>query len=380
MWQDIIGQERVKRILRAAVESGRVPHAYLFYGGEGVGKDAMALEFARLLRCERGGAEACMECVSCRQITAMDHPDVRFIAALPVGKGEESGDDPLAKLTQKEVQGIQEQFREKGKNPYLRLQIPRANVIKINSVRELRWESSLSTSGRMTRIIIISRAEEMEAPAANTLLKTLEEPHPNTVLILTSARPDALLPTIRSRCQHVRFDPLREEDLRQALVAREGVESEHARLVARLANGSYTHARALLQEDVMQLRQDVVDFVLKAVSDRVTDLTEAVEKVAASRDRDEALLFLTLMQVWFRDAMVLPYGGTVINVDQQDRLEKFLAWAPGADLAGALAEVEKAFSLVDRYGYIKLTLLRLAIRLREAILPGRPAKKAAATT
>ncbi len=379
LWQRVLGQERVKRTLVAARASGRIPHAYLFYGGEGVGKDAMALELARVLRCEKGGDEACGVCSSCGRITSMQHPDVRFITALPLGKGEDAADEPLAKLPEKEIRVIQEQLREKGKNPYHRMQIPRANVIKINSIRELRRESSLSTSDRKTRVFIISQAEGMEAPAANTLLKTLEEPPGDTMLILTSAHPEALLPTILSRCQHVRFDPLTEDDLRRALTEWEGVEAGQAAMVARLAHGSYTRARELLQEDVMQLRQDVVEFILKALMNNVVDLADAVEKVTASKDRDEALRFLTLMQMWFRDAMVLAHGGSVINLDQQDRLKNFVTRFPGADLVGVLADVEKAISLVDRYAYIKLVLLKLAIQLREAILPGRASEVPAAS-
>lgn len=124
----------------------------------------------------------------------------------------------------------------------------------------------------------------------------------------------------------------------------------------------------------MQLRQDVVEFVLKALMNNVVELSEAVEKVTASKDRDEALRFLTLMQLWFRDAMVLAHGGSVINLDQQDRLKNFVTRFPGADLVAVLTDVEKAISLVDRYAYIKLVLLKLAIQLREAILPGRAAE------
>lgn len=379
LWARVLGQERVKRTLIAARASGRLPHAYLFYGGEGVGKDAMALELARVIRCERGEEEACGVCSSCERITSMQHPDVRFITALPLGKGEDAADEPMEKLPEKEVRLVQEQLREKGKNPYHRMHIPRANVIKINSIREVRRESSLSTSDRKTRVFIISQAEGMEAPAANTLLKTLEEPPGDTMLILTSAHPEALLPTILSRCQHVRFDPLTEDDLRHALAAWDGVEAGQAALVARLAHGSYTRARELLQEDVTQLRQDVVEFVLKSLMNNVVDIAEAVEKVTASKDRDEALRFLALMQLWFRDAMVLAHGGSVINLDQEDRLKNFVARFPGADLVGVLANVEKAISLVDRYAYIKLVLLKLAIQLRDAILPGRAGEVPAST-
>ena len=116
----------MKRSLLAAKNSGRMAHAYLFYGAEGVGKDAAALEFARVLRCATGGDEACGVCDSCRRLSGMQHPDVRLIIPLPTGKNEQEGDEPLQKLTEGDVQTVQEQLRLKGENPYHRIQIPRA--------------------------------------------------------------------------------------------------------------------------------------------------------------------------------------------------------------------------------------------------------------
>jgi DNA polymerase-3 subunit delta' len=301
---------------------------------------------------------------------SLQHPDVRFVIALPTGKGETYEDEPMAKLTDAEVRTVQEQLRLKAGNPYHRIQIARANVIKINSIRDLRRESSMSTSDSKTRIFIISQAEAMEPPAANTLLKTLEEPPGDTMLILTTAHREALLPTILSRCQNVRFDPLSEAEIRGVLMERDGVGEQQAILVARLANGSYARALELLQDDVMELRRDVVDFVRKALTRNAVDLVEAVEKVAETKDRDLALRFLTLMLMWFRDALVLSHGGTVINLDQQADLKSFVARFPQADLPRVMADVEKAISLVERYSYIRLVLLQLTVQLKEAILPG----------
>jgi DNA polymerase-3 subunit delta' len=358
----------VKKTLLAAKHSDRLAHAYLFYGGEGVGKDAMALEFARVLRCETGSDEACGVCRSCHQMASLQHPDVRLIVPLPTGKGEEDSDDPMAKLTESDVQSVQEQLRLKAENPYYRVQIPRANVIKINSIREIRRESSFSTSDNRTRVYIISGADAMNDAAANTLLKTLEEPPGDTMLILTTSRRESLLPTILSRCQNVRFDPLTEEEIAGALTERNGVPAEQASLCSRLANGSYTRAQELLQEDVMAQRQDVVEFIRNIIRPKVLDVTAAIDRIADTKDRDIQTRFLTLMLFWFRDALVLSHGGEVINTDQVDTLRNFLVKFPSADLLGAMADVEKAISLVGRYAYIKLVLLQLAVRLRHAIV------------
>ncbi|MEK7672167.1 MAG: DNA polymerase III subunit delta, partial [Bacteroidota bacterium] len=92
MWNRVIGQYRVKNILLSALRAQRLPHAYLFIGNEGVGKDAMALELARVLHCEKNQADACNACPSCLKLNSLQHPDVKLITALPVGKGEKSDD------------------------------------------------------------------------------------------------------------------------------------------------------------------------------------------------------------------------------------------------------------------------------------------------
>jgi DNA polymerase-3 subunit delta' len=204
--------------------------------------------------------------------------------------------------------------------------------------------------------------------ASNTLLKTLEEPSGDTMLILTTAHKDALLPTILSRCQNIRFDPLSEDDIRTALVQRNNVQNERATLVARLANGSYTRAEDLLGDDVEGERQEVVNFIRHALSSSATVLNEDVERVVDRKDRDLINQFLVLMLMWFRDAFVLSNGGNIINLDQQEDLKRFVARFPSADLVTVLADVERAISLLERNVYIKLVLIDLAFRLKTHIL------------
>lgn len=367
IWPRVIGQQRVKATLLSALRTGRLAHAYLFYGGEGVGKDAMALELARVIHCERGGEEACGICASCIHMETLQHPDVYLVCALPVGKGEGADDSPTAKLTEQDVETIQEELRHKGADPYHRITIPRASIVKVNSIRAVRRESSMSTAGGRRKIFVISEADCMGEEAANTLLKTLEEPAGDTLLILTTAHRDALLPTILSRCQNVRFDRLAEQDIRAALVERKGVDVPRAELVARLADGSFTRALALLTEDVDQWRRDVLAFVRSALANNVSLVMQAVEKVAELKDRELVNRFLVLLLIWFRDALVLMHGGEIINVDQEGDLKRFLAKFPHADLLQALAHIEKAISLVERNVYIKLVILNLAVRLKADI-------------
>jgi DNA polymerase-3 subunit delta' len=303
-------------------------------------------------------------------MNSLQHPDVKLVVALPVGKGEQSDDPPLEKLSAAEIQIVQEQFKLKAENPYHRVTIPKATIIKINSIRDIRRESALSTFGRRKRVIIVSRADEMGDAAANTLLKTLEEPSRNTMLILTTAQRDALLSTTVSRCQVVQFDPLTEQEIRAALVERNGVEQEQASLVARLAHGSYTKALELLQDDVAAQRRQVVTFVRAALGNNIVALTESVEELCANKNRDVIIRFLNLMLMWIRDALVLLQGGEVINLDQHDDLQRFVSKFPHADLIGVLSRIERAIFLVERNVYINLVMLQLAVQLRRSILPG----------
>lgn len=368
IWHRVLGQQRVKLTLLSALRSDRLPHAYLFYGDEGVGKDAMALELAKVLHCEKGGDEACGTCLSCTRLDVMQHPDVQLITALPLGKGEIKGDPPLSKLSQDDLSAVREEYRNKGQNPYHRISIPKANTIKINSVRELRREATMTAFGGRKRVFIVSRADEMNDEASNALLKTLEEPSGDCAIILTTTSRESLLSTIVSRCQQVRFDPLTEEDIQSGLTERNGVEANRAALIARLANGSYQRAVALLDADVFEERAFVVSFIRNALSGNAVKVIGDVETIAGWKDRDRVVRFLMLVLVWFRDALVLSRGGAVINADQQEDLRRFVTRNPGADLVNALTVTERAISLVNRNTYIKLVLFFLATNLH-SILP-----------
>ena len=372
VWPRVIGQQRAKKVLLSAIRTNRLAHAYLFHGPEGVGKDAMALELARVLHCELGGEEACgTSCSSCLQINALQHPDVKFVVALPRGKGETDDDPPLAKLPESAIRALQEQLKRKAEEPYVRISLPQAFVIKINSIREVRREAALSTTAGRRRVVIISRAEDMRAESANALLKTLEEPAGHTMLILTSAYPEMLLPTIQSRCQPVRFDLLGEEEIRAALIERMQADPGRAAIVARIANGSYGTALELLQEDLDDERTMVLEFVRSLMSPRVIQFIERIERIAADRERDFVVRFLTLLLIWFRDAMVHAQGREIINSDQGEPIRKFVKLYPEANFVRVLHDIQHAISLVRRNAYILGVLLQLAVHLRWNILEGR---------
>lgn len=368
LWPRVIGQDRVKRLLLTARRQNRLAHAYLLHGPEGTGKDALALELARVLHCERGGDEACDACGSCARMATLQHPDVRLVTALPTGKGEQGEDSPTAKLASDDLEAVRAEYRAKAADPYHRVLVPRSTIIKISSIREVRREAPMGTSDGKRRVFIISRAEDMGDEAANTLLKTLEEPAGNSLLLLTSARPHALLPTIRSRCQQIACDPLTDEQIARALEERRGVPAEQARLTARLAAGSYGHALELLTEDLAQERAEVVSYVRQSLAGHAAEVGRYLDAFEGGKDRDAARRFLGLLLLWFRDALVLARGGAVINVDQTEDLRRFVERVGAERLPEVILAVERAVFLVDRNVYLKLIFWELTVLLRGMLL------------
>ncbi|HEY5614555.1 MAG TPA: DNA polymerase III subunit delta' [Bacteroidota bacterium] len=365
-WNRIIGQHRVKELLRRALEGGQIAHAYLFYGGLGVGKDTTAIEFARALNCEKQRGTACNDCVSCKKVDALRHPNIQFICSLPVGKNEKKGDDPVAVLTEEQVEALQEQLRLKAENPYHRISIPKANFIKINSIREIKRQSSLSMFEEGKKVFIISNAEDMNPEASNSLLKTLEEPSANTILILTTSQHDKLLPTILSRCQLVQFDPIDETELRDHLTTHEGVEQDQAALIAKLAEGSYDRAIDLLSVEVKAEREEVVQFMRAALGTKPSLLFSEVEKIGAGVDRSNVERALRMLQLWLREAMVLRERGSVGVGQEYEDARRFIERFPDANLPAALECVEASIALIGKNVYIPLILTNLAFDLKKS--------------
>ena len=364
-WDTIIGQHRVKRILRSSLENNRLAHAYLFSGVEGLGKSAMAIELAKTLNCEKGTIDACGKCRSCTKFITLQHPNVHVVFPLPAGKNEKYGDDPIAKLPDDDVTLIQEEIREKAVHPYHQIVIPKANSIKINSVREIRKESSMSIFEKGKRVFIILDVEQLTDEAANALLKTLEEPHEDTLLILTASQPDSLLPTIVSRCQHIRFDPVAEDDIRTALVEREGSGEQDAALIAKLANGSYGRALELSGAAFQERRAEAIALLRTFLYGSRTEILTEINRIDSEYEKVEIEELLLLLQSWLHEAMLVREG-TLQQPEVMDgeTLEKFTAHHPDVDYTLVFGTIGNAISLLNKNVYIPLILINLALELR----------------
>lgn len=300
------------------------------------------------------------------------HPDIHLVFPLPVGKGEKSGDTPTGKIAEEELTAVREQIVLKWNNPYHRIFIPRATAIKINSIRDIRKEVSLMSSGRGKKVFILLDAETMNAESSNALLKTLEEPPPDTLLILTTTQPDQLLPTLVSRCQLIRFQSLTAENICRGLMERENIPEQDAGTIARLSRGNYTEALQLLHSDYRKRHDDILDFLRTSVKRSKAGLPQLIDRITDDMERDEIIESLRFLQSWLRDAMIIHHDpGSAV---EEEALQKFSERFTAVDYQSADMEIERAISLIEKNVYIPIILLTLAFSLAKSIT-GQPAER-----
>ncbi len=368
-WKTVVDQPRVVDALKRAIDSQRVAHAYLFYGPDGTGKRAAALAFAQALQCAEGSSEPCERCESCRKVGALIHPDVHLL--MPYPKDTDASD-------------VAERIKRLAANPYAAVDFVRRpslddpsktsnkqvmyHLQRINE--ELRRSMSYKPVEGRYKFVLIMDAHLMNARSANAFLKLLEEPGEQTVFVLTAPRVDQLLPTILSRCQRLRFDPLSADGLAEALENREEIDARKAQTYARMADGSYTRALDLLEnEDLMIHREMVVDFMRYSFirkTDKVADLVQEIQRLG--RERVKGLL--QLMLSWIRDLVLYKTLGAdapLVNVDQAEAIARFCSNVPDADLEAMTELVEDAIMLTERNVHLGLVLMSLATSLRKAM-------------
>jgi DNA polymerase-3 subunit delta' len=299
---DVLGHERVKGILSVALRQGRLPPALLLSGPEGVGKKLLALVSGRALVCERGDGDTCGRCAACGRAARGLHPDLALVE-------------------------------------------PDGATIKIDRVREVAREIGGRPFEARARAFVIDEAHLLTEQAANALLKSLEEPCPTSHVLLVSAAPQALLPTIRSRCQALRVGSLPPVLLAEHLVKTRGLPADEARLRAVLSGGSLGAALAFEPEAYRGLRDALLALLEALPRQGPLDRMEAAERLA---DVEDLALALTALRALLRDVAALGASvpeRAVLNADVLPRLKALAAGPLGrraADLACTVGETREA--------------------------------------
>ncbi|MFZ1322192.1 MAG: hypothetical protein WAT71_11610 [Ignavibacteria bacterium] len=329
MWTNIIGQERVKEIFTNFYKGGKISHAYIFYGNEGTGKDAASVEFAKLLNCDSkiNDSEACDNCKSCIEIDSLKSPMLRFITALPTGKSDSDEDsNPLEKLDKEDFQIYLSQMELKAIDKYHTISIPRANDIRISSIRQMKREIYMTGRSGKKKVFLISRCDMMNPQSANSLLKILEEPPKDSVIILTTSRLNSLLPTIIGRCQKIGFKSIQKKYIINYLKKKKhGISDENAAFFADISDGSISRCNQILVNNYLDLREKVMDTLVALLTGNNLKLGSSIDFIIGKRDKVRIKNFLIFLIIWFRDIINFDNGNAefIINKDKKERLERF---------------------------------------------------------
>ena len=311
----ILDQHVPVRLLRNILASQRVPNGLLFWGPSGVGKRLTAIELAKAINCNAAEADACGQCLSCRKIDHGNHPDVHV--TVPVKK---------------------------------------SRIINVGAVEQIVELAVLRPFEGAWRVFILHDAERMAGPGQNKLLKTLEEPPGQTLFILLTEHPRMLLPTIRSRCQSVRFGGLSPETVQSLLMRERDIDERTATSIAAVAQGQMSRALELVDSEKREIVFDflrrlsagenplsvseefgkylasekaAIESTLKSQNEPVDTaewskedrerMKEEQQAVADALSRRGILELLYLIETWYRDKMVYRAtqdGDRVLNRDQ----------------------------------------------------------------
>ncbi len=320
MFNKLVGNEHIKQTLHHLVSKGRVPNSLLFAGDDGIGKRQFALELAMAFICigPKDG-EACDVCPACRRTSIFSFPK------------------PDDRDAHKKVI-----FSH---HPDVGTVIPYNRNILVDAVRHLESEAYFRPYESPARFFIIDDADKMNDPAANALLKTLEEPPSTTHIFLITSRPESLLPTIRSRCQTIRFGPIDDQQIEDFLVDERAFTRDEARLAARLSRGSIGRAVSINVEQ-FRVRRDMMFAVVANVID-IGDragLLRISEEMNDAKNKDRFEGNLEILESLIHDVWTLIVSGDVtriVNTDVADKLERLAQNAQGADFPTWLASIDK---------------------------------------
>jgi DNA polymerase III subunit delta' len=297
-FDELVDQERPVRLIKAALWNGNIPHAFLFTGPKGTGKKTAALAFATAcncitahqttqndsagdavpenIRCYRNAP--CGACRSCVKISAGSHPDIHIVK-------------------------------------------PAGTVIKVEQIRSLCRRLTLKPNEASVRLAVIDDAHLMNAEAANTLLKTLEEPPDSTVFILTALQALDLLPTIVSRCRHIRFNPISNQRLASFITQKFGLGTAESSVIAAVSGGSFTSAMAMAESGWIKKRNwmiDQIEFLTKNSMRYALAFSETL-----SKNKNWLTDAFIIMKIWYRDIVVAIFAPeNIINKDLSEKIQK----------------------------------------------------------
>lgn len=374
-FRDIIGQSGVKAHLTHSVQSGRVPHAYLFTGASGVGKLPIAIAYAQYINCPNRTAEdSCGVCPSCLQYQKLQHPDLHFVFPIvkPEGSSREVVCDDYLKQWREQV--LEDPYfdiddwhaRMKAEN--------KQSVIYEKESSEILRKLSLKPFGEGKKTMIIWLPEKMNNACANKLLKILEEPPQDTIFLLVSDEPQQLLSTILSRTQQVSLPTLTEDEVTQALREKLDLDISLAVDCAHRAEGSWICAKKAVRGDELgaenlalfqQMMRCAWRVAMRQEYDALLEFREWSTTLSKmGRERQKNFLSYCLRQT--RENFIANYASSDIiyqTHDEAEFSERFARFVHANNVEGIMEQFSLAQRQIEQNGNAKIIFFDLALQM-----------------
>jgi DNA polymerase-3 subunit delta' len=321
----MIGHEWAVQLLRQYIIQGDQRHAYLFTGPAGIGRRTLALRFAQALNCHQPlePGEPCLTCRTCQLIGQMNFPDLSVISA------EQPG-----------------------------------SQLRVEQIRDLQRVLALTPYEASYRVALLLRFEEANQSAANALLKTLEEPAPKVVLILTAESSERLLPTIVSRCEVLRLRPIQLQEISQGLNARSNISQQEVDLIAHLSNGRPGYAIKLIDNpEALELRHTFLEEHLELMNQGIVERFTWVQQ--ASKDRESLRDLLLIWLSFWRDVLLLSnkVDASLTNIDFINEIKAFSSRTTKEIPLQMVRALENTLGLIEKNVNVRLALEVLMLDL-----------------
>lgn len=375
----LVGQHEVRTQIQRLITSNKLSHAYLFSGPAGTGKKAAALAMAEVLNGVENLSQWQANLPKSAKSGWRKHPDIHLF--FPVTT--DVADDPQ----HPEITGRLNLLAE---DPYTIIdfeQLPslsskagvtnKQSFYPIGYFREAIRKASLyrPNEGQKT-VIIITRIERMRKESANAFLKLLEEPPEHLCFILTSDAPEQLLPTITSRCQHLRFRPLHSAEIAKALVQKDHLPLEEADILAKLAQGNFGLTRSFDTQRLRHAHAEALDYLRMSYTQDAFKLYGMIQDWQSSLNRENQMALLSVLEILLRDLYMLqiePKNEAFIQMNEQkEALVKFITNLPKANIEGMLEEIEPARRFIQQNGNFRIQMTVLSMRFAKLMRGKQP--------
>jgi len=326
-FHEVLGQESAITLLQKTLQNQRLPSTYLFIGPHHIGKQKTAIALAQVINCEKKDADACLNCSPCRQIENQGYPDFSILE-------------------------------------------PDGQFIKISQIKEATQWIQIRPSAGSHRVLVIDRAEQMNKESANAFLKTLEEPPPQTLIILLAEQTQQLLETIVSRCQIIHFQFLKKELIQQIFSKQPGLSEEHIAFLSHYALGQVRTDWIEDVEILPPLRDKVQELFLSLSLENMDQVFDAVDELGGNKEGKWRYM-LDFLEYWLRDLEWLHLGldqHQFINYDQSKKLQNSLQKIHPERIGEAYQKILQTRERIALNARIPLALDALWIELKHNLM------------